>query len=124
MGRESIKRFVHEAVEEALKLEAALARLHTPQRVVLMHYSPVPSTGEGEPREIYPFLGSSRLEEPLTHYPVTAVFHGHPHHGRAEGETRSGLQRRGAASPARLPRAAALQAARASGRAAEPAAQR
>jgi Icc-related predicted phosphoesterase len=90
-GEESIKRFVHEAVEEALKLESALARLHTSQRVVLMHYSPVQSTVEGEPREIYPFLGSSRLEEPLTHYPVTAVFHGHAHHGRPEGATRSGV---------------------------------
>jgi Icc-related predicted phosphoesterase len=90
-GEEIIKRFVHEAVEEALKLESALARLHTHHRVVFMHYSPVQATVEGEPREIYPFLGSSRLEEPLTHYPVTAVFHGHAHHGRLEGATRSGV---------------------------------
>jgi hypothetical protein len=51
----------------------------------------VAATVEGEPREIYPFLGSSRLEEPLTHYPVAAVFHGHAHHGRPEGATRSGV---------------------------------
>ncbi len=90
-GEEVVKRFVHEAVEEALKLESALARLSTAQRVVLMHYSPVASTVEGEPREVYPFLGSSRLEEPLTHYTVTVVFHGHAHHGRPEGATRSGV---------------------------------
>jgi len=90
-GEPAIKTFVHEAVEEALKLESALARLSTAQRVVLMHYSPVASTVEGEPREVYPFLGSSRLEEPLTHYPVTVVFHGHAHHGRPEGATRSGV---------------------------------
>jgi len=90
-GEESIKRFVHESVNEALKLESALARLHTPQRIVLLHYAPVAATVEGEPREIFPFLGSSRLEEPLTHYPVTAVFHGHAHHGTPEGATRSGV---------------------------------
>ena len=27
---------------------------------------------EGEPPEIFPFLGSSRLEEPLNRYPVAA----------------------------------------------------
>ena len=90
-GEGIVKQFVHEAVNEALKLESALARLHTAQRVVLLHYSPVAATVEGEPREIYPFLGSSRLEEPLTHYPVAAVFHGHAHHGRPEGATRSGV---------------------------------
>jgi Icc-related predicted phosphoesterase len=90
-GEGIVKQFVHEAVNEALKLESALARLHTPQRVVLLHYSPVAATVEGEPREVYPFLGSSRLEEPLTHYPVAAVFHGHAHHGRPEGATRSGV---------------------------------
>ena len=87
-GEDSIKRFVHEAVEEALKLESGLARLRTPHRIALLHYAPILATVEGEPREIYPFLGSSRLEEPLTHYPVTAVFHGHAHHGRPEGRTR------------------------------------
>jgi Icc-related predicted phosphoesterase len=56
-----------------------------------MHYSPVEGTVEGEPKEIYPYLGSSRLEEPLTRYPVDAVFHGHAHHGTAEGRTKTGV---------------------------------
>jgi hypothetical protein len=43
----------------------------------------------GEPKEIYPSLGSSRLEEPLSRYPVDAVFHGHAHHGTAEGRTKN-----------------------------------
>jgi Icc-related predicted phosphoesterase len=87
-GEEIIKRFVHEAVGEALKLESALARLRTPRRIAILHYSPIEATVIGEPHEIYPFLGSSRLEDPLTHYPVTAVFHGHAHHGQPEGRTR------------------------------------
>lgn len=86
-GEEVIKRFVHEAVDEALKLESALARLRTERLVAVLHYSPIQETVEGEPREIFPFLGCSRLEEPLSRFPVSAVFHGHAHHGRPEGRT-------------------------------------
>jgi Icc-related predicted phosphoesterase len=90
-GETVLKRFVHEAVEEALKLESALAKLRTPQRIVLCHYSPILGTVQGEPAEIVPFLGSSRLEEPLNRYAVTAVFHGHAHHGAPEGRTKEGV---------------------------------
>ena len=90
-GEEVVKLFVQEALNEALKLETALARLRSAPRIVLMHYSPIEATVEGEPKEIYPYLGSSRLEEPLTRYPVDAVFHGHAHHGAAEGKTRTGV---------------------------------
>jgi Icc-related predicted phosphoesterase len=89
-GEDAVKRFVHEAVEEALKLESALARLRTATRIALLHYAPIVETVEGEPREIFPYLGCSRLEEPLSRYTVTAVFHGHAHHGKAEGRTSSG----------------------------------
>jgi Icc-related predicted phosphoesterase len=89
-GEEVVKRFVHEAVNEALKLESALARLRTPTRVALLHYAPIAATVEGEPREIWPYLGCGRLEEPLSRYQVTAVFHGHAHHGTAEGKTSNG----------------------------------
>jgi Icc-related predicted phosphoesterase len=89
-GEECIKRFVHEAVDEALKLERAIARLPIPQRIVALHYSPIRATVEGEPPEIFPFLGSSRLEEPLNRYSVTAIFHGHAHHGSPEGRTQQG----------------------------------
>ena len=90
-GEPILKRFVREAVEEALKLESALARLRTPQRIALMHYSPIRSTVECEAPEITPFLGSSRLEDPLNRYPVFAVFHGHAHRGSPEGRTAAGV---------------------------------
>jgi Icc-related predicted phosphoesterase len=90
-GEETIKQFVREAVEEALKLETSLSKLRTERRVVLLHYSPIVGTVEGEPREIYPYLGSSRLEEPLIRYPVDVVFHGHAHHGTLEGKTVGGV---------------------------------
>jgi Icc-related predicted phosphoesterase len=89
-GEPIIKQFVHEAVAEALKLESALARLRNKRLVALLHYSPVQDTVEGEPREIFPFLGCSRLEEPLTRFPVSLVFHGHAHHGQPEGRIRTG----------------------------------
>jgi Icc-related predicted phosphoesterase len=90
-GEDMYKRFVHEAVEEALKLESALARLRTPHRIVLLHYSPVQATVDGEPLEIYPFLGSSRLEEPINRYSVSAVVHGHAHRGQPTGHTTAGV---------------------------------
>jgi Icc-related predicted phosphoesterase len=90
-GEAATKAFVHEAVAEALKLERALARLRTPQRVALLHYSPIEATVEGEPRELFPFLGSSRLEEPLNRYQVTVAFHGHAHRGAPEGRTSAGI---------------------------------
>lgn len=90
-GEQIIKDFVHEAVQEALKLEAALARLETPHRIAVMHYAPIRETVEGESLEIFPFLGSSRLEDPLSRFQVTAVFHGHAHKGAPEGKTQSGI---------------------------------
>jgi Icc-related predicted phosphoesterase len=90
-GEECIKLFVREAVDEALKLETSLSKLRAERRVVLLHYSPIVGTVEGEPPEIYAYLGSSRLEEPLLRYPVDVVFHGHAHHGTLEGKTVGGV---------------------------------
>ena len=89
-GEHTIKAFVREALDEALKLETALSKLKHEPRVAILHYSPIAGTVEGEPLEIYPFLGSSRLEEPLLRYPVDVVVHGHAHHGCEEGRTISG----------------------------------
>jgi Icc-related predicted phosphoesterase len=91
-GEPSIKNFVNESVAEALKLESALAKLRTPKRIALLHYSPIEATVVGEPLQIFPFLGSSRLEEPLNRYPVAAVFHGHAHRGTPEGRTQKGVR--------------------------------
>src|SRR3954468_13707130 len=90
-GEQAIKQFVQEAVDEALKLESALARLRTQRRVAVLHYAPIRGTVEGEPPEIFPYLGSSRLEEPINRYRVNAVFHGHAHRGSAEGKTTTGV---------------------------------
>ncbi len=90
-GENAIKAFVQESIDEALKLESALARLRTERRVAVLHYAPIRATVEGEPPEIFPYLGSSRLEEPINRYRVNAVFHGHAHRGSAEGRTATGV---------------------------------
>jgi Icc-related predicted phosphoesterase len=90
-GEPAIKQFVQEGLHEAMKLESALAKLRTRRRIALLHYSPIAGTVAGEPVEIFPFLGSSRLEEPLLRYPVDAVFHGHAHRGTLEGKTINGV---------------------------------
>ncbi|MBX3468703.1 MAG: metallophosphoesterase [Planctomycetes bacterium] len=90
-GEPAIKRFVQDALDEALKLERALSRLRTRSRVAVLHYAPIKGTVEGESLEIYPFLGSSRLEEPINRFRASLVFHGHCHHGTPEGRTTAGI---------------------------------
>lgn len=90
-GETIIKQFVQAAIDEALKLENGLRELETEEKVVLLHYSPIAETLEGEPEVIYPFLGSSRLAQPLDTLGASVVFHGHAHYGRREGRTASGI---------------------------------
>lgn len=104
-GENAIKLFVHEAVDEALKLEAALARLHTEVKVCLLHYSPIQETVEGERREIFAFLGSSRLEEPINRHAVSVVFHGHAHVGTPQGHSATGIPVYNVAMPLLLAKA-------------------
>jgi Icc-related predicted phosphoesterase len=90
-GEPGVKDFVRAAVDEALKLDSALAKIRSPNRIVLMHYGPVRGTSEGEPPEIFPFLGSSRLEEPCNRYAASVVVHGHVHRGTHEATTSAGI---------------------------------
>lgn len=90
-GEPSIKRFVQESIEEVHKLESALARAKAEKKIAVLHYAPVRDTVVGEPEEIFPFLGSGRLAEPLDRYQVTACAHGHAHRGAPEGRTKGGV---------------------------------
>ena len=95
-GEGAMKAFVQEAVDEALRLDRALARLdaeyHCQKKVAVLHYSPIKETVIGEPEVIYPFLGSSRLAEPLNRRGVSVAFHGHAHVGKLEGTTSSNVK--------------------------------
>ena len=94
-GEGAMKAFVQEAVDEALHLDRALSRLNIEEgdikKIALLHYSPVSETVIGEPESIYPFLGCSRLAEPLNRHKVTAAFHGHAHIGTFEGRTNDNI---------------------------------
>jgi Icc-related predicted phosphoesterase len=90
-GEPAIKAFVDEGIKEALKLECALGSLRTPIRIALTHYAPIAATIEGESPEIFPYLGTSRLEDALQRYPVDMALHGHAHQGTPEGATARGV---------------------------------
>jgi Icc-related predicted phosphoesterase len=91
-GEELIKRFVQEGVDEALRLENSLRALRTERVVAVLHYAPIPETLEGEPKEIFPFLGSSRLAETIDRFDnVCAILHGHAHRGVYSGRTPKGI---------------------------------
>jgi Icc-related predicted phosphoesterase len=90
-GEAPIKAFVDAALDEARKLENALRSLKTERNVAVLHYSPIAGTLEGEPLEIYPFLGCSRLADAVDRFDhVAAVVHGHAHRGAFTGATPRG----------------------------------
>ncbi|MCW3114222.1 MAG: metallophosphoesterase [Segetibacter sp.] len=95
-GEGAMKAFVQEAVDEALHLDRALARLDGDypdiKKIAVLHYSPIKATVVGEPEAIFPFLGCSRLAEPLSRRGVIAAFHGHAHVGTLEGEASGGVK--------------------------------
>jgi len=90
-GEPEIKQFVQASINEALKLERAMAQLRTAKRVVVLHYSPIAATVQGEPLEIFPFLGTSRLAEVIDRHGADLVLHGHAHHGQLDGRTPGGV---------------------------------
>jgi Icc-related predicted phosphoesterase len=90
-GEAATKAFVAESVREALSLENALRNAKSDRALVILHYAPIVETVTGEPLEIYPFLGSSRLAETIDRFPASAIVHGHAHHGSFEGRTPKGI---------------------------------
>jgi Icc-related predicted phosphoesterase len=90
-GEPEIKTFVRAGIDEAVKLERAMSQLRTPKRVVVLHYSPIVATVEGESPEIYPFLGTSRLAEVVDRHQADLVVHGHAHNGKPDGKTPAGI---------------------------------
>jgi uncharacterized protein len=90
-GEPEVKRFVQVSIDEALKLELAMSQLRTERRVVVLHYAPIGDTVKGEPIEIYPYLGNSRLAEVVDRHGADLVLHGHAHHGSPDGKTTAGI---------------------------------
>jgi Icc-related predicted phosphoesterase len=90
-GEPEIKAFVQASVDENLKLETSLRMLRTERIVVVTHYSPIQDTVEGEPPEIFAFLGSARMGETIDRFEgVKLAVHGHAHRGAYAGRTPRG----------------------------------
>src|SRR5215467_4078980 len=89
-GEREIKDFVRASIDETMKLERGLSQLRAKKRVVVVHYSPILETVQGEAPEIFPFMGTSRLAEVIDRHGADIVVHGHAHHGRTEGKTPGG----------------------------------
>src|SRR4029077_9149384 len=90
-GEARTQSFVDACIAEELKLEKALFQLRTRHRVALLHYAPCRQTLEGEPLEIFPFLGATRLSGPIDPLRPNLAIHGHAHRGTLKGATRGGV---------------------------------
>jgi Icc-related predicted phosphoesterase len=90
-GEKEIKSFVQASIDETMKLERALSMLRTPKIVIVTHYAPIAETVNGEPMEIWPYLGSSRLSEVIDRHGAVLALHGHAHHGKPDGKTTAGV---------------------------------
>jgi uncharacterized protein len=90
-GEPEIKAFVKASIDETLKLERGISQLRAAKRVVVLHYSPIAATVQGEAPEIFPFLGTSRLAEVIDRHGADLVVHGHAHHGTLNGKTTAGV---------------------------------
>jgi Icc-related predicted phosphoesterase len=85
-GEPSLRAVYAETTAEVEALQRGLHEVATcPIRIVLLHYSPVEATLQGEPREILAFLGSDRLAAPILEHGPDLVLHGHAHDGAPEG---------------------------------------
>lgn len=90
-GEREVKAFVQASIDETMKLERALSMMRSEKTVIVTHYAPVLDTVKGEPTEIWPYLGSSRLAEVIDRHGATIALHGHAHHGNPDGKTTAGV---------------------------------
>ncbi|MGG7105128.1 metallophosphoesterase family protein [Rhodococcus sp. 24CO] len=98
-GEPQMKNFAGHTVEVADRFRAAVSELEADVRIALLHYSPVSDTLHGEPPEIYPFLGSYLLGQPIDEFHLDLALHGHAHAGCERGTTPGGVRVRNVAQP-------------------------
>jgi len=85
-GEPLLRQVYAETTAEVEALAAGLeAVAGSDHRIVLLHYSPTVTTLAGEPRGIWPFLGTDRLAGPIAEHRPDVVLHGHTHAGTFEG---------------------------------------
>jgi Icc-related predicted phosphoesterase len=84
-GEPSLRAIYAETSDEVRALSEGLREIALcPFRIALLHYAPVADTLDGEPPEIWTFLGSDRLAAPILEHRPDLVLHGHAHSGRLQ----------------------------------------
>jgi Icc-related predicted phosphoesterase len=84
-GEPLLRGLYAETSAEAEAIAAGLQSIvHCDLRIVLLHYSPVAGTLEGEPPGIHTYLGCDRLATPIAENGADLVLHGHAHAGSFE----------------------------------------
>jgi Icc-related predicted phosphoesterase len=85
-GEPVLRQVYAETTAEVDALAAGLTAIaDCDHRVALLHYAPTATTLEGEPRGIWPFLGTDRLAGPILEHRPHVVLHGHAHAGVFQG---------------------------------------
>jgi Icc-related predicted phosphoesterase len=85
-GESLLRRVYAETSAEAEAIARGLQEIvHCDLRIVLLHYSPVVDTLEGEPPGIQTYLGCERLATPIAENGADLVLHGHAHAGSFQG---------------------------------------
>jgi len=94
-----MKEFIQHTKEFSARLKTALLELDADVIISLTHYAPTEETLRGEPREIYPFLGSYLMGEAIDSAGADLAVHGHAHKGTEKGFTPGGIKVRNVALP-------------------------
>lgn len=72
---------IYEKRIEKLKKLITKAREKAEKVVLFSHYAPTYATLKGERKEVYPFLGSLKMEKVIRETKPDIAVHGHAHHG-------------------------------------------
>ncbi|MCD6021128.1 MAG: hypothetical protein K0R20_838 [Actinomycetia bacterium] len=91
-GEREMKAYAEHTRDLADRLDRCLGEVvEAGLTVLLLHYAPIRDTLAGEPREIFPFLGSYLFAELADRHRVDLVLHGHAHRGTERGSTPGGI---------------------------------
>ena len=92
IGERALKSMLQEGIDEAKHLEQIVCAMDTVKKIAVLHYAPIPETLQGEPPELYAFLGTSHLAEAIDRCGVDVAIHGHAHNGSPDGSTPAGIK--------------------------------
>jgi Icc-related predicted phosphoesterase len=93
-GEPEMKAFMSTTHGVAAKIDQGIRQVRAQGAevtIVMTHYAPCRDTLAGERPEIFPFLGSYLMAEPMDRHQVDLAIHGHAHAGCEHGLTPGGV---------------------------------